>query len=268
MNCKFTNHRWHTVGMRYTCWVKNIVILSEQNRIITGTSGIHIAANTDYDVKGVVVENSIVQHFPSNIMSFFPNVNSIYFHGSKMKGIHQNDLRPFGYKLMLLHITESEIDVLEKNLFEFNPNLKFLAFSNQIKYVDANIFENLPRLITLLMPSNKCVNENADNNRENVLKLILKIKDQCFDNYMRLWQYQYLESEKFKLIEEIDNFKNENVNLKIQNGKLKNEMEILRKENDNLLAKLNNVNETCEFSLVTMNELIEDDIVCHKRKKN
>ncbi|KAG5669569.1 hypothetical protein PVAND_017456 [Polypedilum vanderplanki] len=90
-------------------------------------------------------DNGTFTKFPTEIQNFeiFKSVQYFCLIDSALTKIHQNDLKIFPH-LIILILDKNKIEFLEKNLFEFNPQLKKIIFeSSSLKHVDPSILSNL-----------------------------------------------------------------------------------------------------------------------------
>lgn len=73
-------------------------------------------------------------------------------------------MRQFGADLEFANFQSNEISYLDADLFEFNPNLKLLDFDkNPLKFIDLDFLENLKNLKSILYVdlggSNACISQ-------------------------------------------------------------------------------------------------------------
>lgn len=126
-----------------------------------------------------------IRYFPKGIEKFFPKLVGVMINHSNLKEIKQEDLKDL-HKIIFLDLSYNVIEILEKDLFKFNPLLKSIDLSeNMIKEIDGNVFENLNSLKTLNLHSNLCVIENAIV-RYKVEKLIKELKVICMKKNQKL----------------------------------------------------------------------------------
>jgi len=137
--CSFSvsSVQWGTLGKVYVCFVPNSPnITSLDAAQIDDTSGTHKAGYNDDNVVAISVYNkALVHYFPRGLNKFFKNLKGIEIHSTGLKEIHQSDLKDYP-KLINLWLWNSNLEIIEENLFEFNPNLEAINLnSNKISRI-------------------------------------------------------------------------------------------------------------------------------------
>jgi len=146
---------------------------------ITRVTGRHKRSKSNINVIGFLAGGSKMEVFPKRLLYYFWNLKAITIKSSAIKDIFQSDLKPFS-RLVFLHISESDIQVLEEGLFDFNVDLKFLGInSKKIIHIDPNVFDKLTKLRYFKFNSVPCVKKNVDNSESKLKAAIQKVKDQC-----------------------------------------------------------------------------------------
>lgn len=85
------------------------------------------------------------------------NLSSLIIHQSKLREIHQYNLEPFT-ELIYLSLAGNELQVIEKDLFKYNPNLIDISLEhNHIQHVEPNVFSDLKKLENIYFNYNPCV---------------------------------------------------------------------------------------------------------------
>ncbi|KAL7011925.1 hypothetical protein ACKWTF_014518 [Chironomus riparius] len=216
--CDYKAGAWGTLGTTYYCLVSNSAIITSPDEAqVYDISGTHLAGHNDDSVGAFYnVAKGQIHYFPRGIAKFLKNLKGIYFRGTGLKEIHQSDLRPYP-KLANLYLYISSLEVLEKDLFKFNPNLDYINLkSNKISHIDSNVFDNLPKLKTLYLESNNCVNMKAEDNPTEVQNIIKIVKSHCTN------------SDFSNLLQNVKNLEIELKNLNLE--KFKEKLEILEIE--------------------------------------
>lgn len=167
----------------YYCNVLNNFESTSDDFIINSVNGTHKEKMTNLDVRGFFIsgemEDKIVKVFPSNLSSFFPNLQRIHVKSCGLEKIDTENLQNFP-NLIYLNLYYNKIKRLEQDLFKFNPKLSHITLeSNLIEFIDYNEFDGLKKLTNLNLDRNKCIKDDAMGNRKKVLKLIEKIKEKC-----------------------------------------------------------------------------------------
>lgn len=191
--------------------------ITKPNAKLPSVTGNHIEGKSFLDVEGFNIFSTAneIRYFPK-IGEVFPHLKIVRLSAVEMIEIHQSDLKPL-IDLEFLNLAFNSIQFLEENLFEFNKNLKMIDFwMNKISYIAPNVFDNLINLNILWLLKNDCVSENVDD-RDNVLKLIKKVKVECgnsskFDEKLEkenftIWIESFKKSQDKKLDIEFLKFK-------------------------------------------------------------
>jgi len=117
-----------------------------------------------------------IQTFPKGLKSVFKNLKAFYVSGG-IKEIHQEDLSPYP-DLVVLILDHNRIEIVEKGLFDYNPNLEAISFwNNPIFHINMNVFDNLSKLRYYWMSG--CADVYTENNRAKVLSEITRAKILC-----------------------------------------------------------------------------------------
>lgn len=177
--CEFKISEDTYAGKIYACYADgNGKIWDLKSPEITYINGTHLAGKTDECVKEFVIHHSKVKYFPKNILSFFPNCESISIYPSEISKLSSADLEPYP-NLKSIYI-KSKIISIPGDLFKFNQNLVFVGFenNNHLQHVGENLLENLKQLKTAKFLANKCVNVLADT-PEKITSLKDTLVDDC-----------------------------------------------------------------------------------------
>lgn len=181
---------WGTLGTIYRCNVKNSVnITSLGEAEIDNVSEEHQPGyNNDNVVAFSINNNGQLHFFPRGLQTFFKNLKGIQIAKVGLKEIHQSDLKPFP-DLVNLHMWSGNLEILEKNLFEFNPKLEFITLYDQkISYIHPNMFDKLTKLRSLDLQLNACIKLSTSNITD-VHDVIRAAKAQCTNlDYLNLEQ--------------------------------------------------------------------------------
>jgi hypothetical protein len=162
----------------YTCEVVTGRIIDKLGRYVTQTTGDHLIGKANKDVGMFDARKVTIKYFPRNLHTHFPNLHQIFIE-RKLREITKEDLEPFP-KLIYLYLSFNEIEIIEKDLFIYNPELKLVFLNeNRIKYVDPNVFDNLSNLVYLGFDDNDCYSEIVENSRSGVRSLIENVKENC-----------------------------------------------------------------------------------------
>jgi len=194
--CNYNNLNFYTLNDLYTCDVTNNPnIINEQSAAVNSISGSHLTSKTNDDVAGLYLYNKVVNYFPKNLEKFFKILKLIYINGCGLKEVHQEDLKPF-VDLVFLYLGNNAIEIIEQDLFAYNPNLDFISFdNNKIVHIDSNVFDNLDKLSCFWFAGIPCFGQQASNTREKTVELISITKYKCKNSEIRTFEadIKYLE---------------------------------------------------------------------------
>lgn len=142
-------------------------------------TGSHSGGRINDIVLGIDFNRKTIRYFPHGLEKYFKDLRSIDIYTSKLKEIHQSDLKPFT-KLVTIYLRFNEIEILEEGLFDFNPDLEYISiYNNRISEIYPNIFDNLRKLTSLYLGSNNCINMDSDKDSEKTKNIIERVKRQC-----------------------------------------------------------------------------------------
>ncbi|XP_037051702.1 digestive cysteine proteinase 3-like [Bradysia coprophila] len=182
VRCEYQiSHGWKLIenpdNDPYGCFIKNTLNVNGKTSI-TSATGQH---NNGYDDSSVVALNiyeGTCEVIPSGFSSVFPNVEYFSVWSAKLKSVSSADIQQFS-KLREIWLYSNNLEYLESNLFEFNPNVQYINFnSNKIKYIGGNFFTNLPNLQKANFRDNPCTSSEANDGA--ALEAIKReIRQQC-----------------------------------------------------------------------------------------
>ena len=116
------------VGNKYRCFVKNNLVIDSPEKVqIDAVSGTHISRKSNDGEIYFHIDGKPIQYFPRGIEKFFRNLKGIAIWGTKIKEIHQEDLKPYK-NLNCLYVRSSNIGIIEEGLFDFNPDMEAIIF--------------------------------------------------------------------------------------------------------------------------------------------
>ncbi|CAG9810135.1 unnamed protein product [Chironomus riparius] len=247
------NYQFHQLNYIYHCETRTIMnIISPDNATITKVTGTALYRRTNDEVLGFVSwkEGKSIQYFPQGIDKFFKNLQMIYVEKGRLKEIHQADLKPFA-KLISLSLENNDIENIEDGLFDFNEKLEILWINyNKIMTVGSKVFENLPKMHSLYLKSNPCVDMEAYSNPSLVKMIIAFTTENCDDpKYIELrkkitslevdLKKSNFESSK-AILEKFQDFEKKLDDSRIEHFEaLRNNLELLHDKTDNMADKHN-----------------------------
>lgn len=103
-----------------------------------------------------------VEFLPRGIEKFFPQVQGISISNSKLKSITKHDLEAFK-DLKEFFLQQTELEALEKDVFEFNGELRGVSIKNnsKLRLVGEDILDSLSKLEVVNFQFNQCIDEIA-----------------------------------------------------------------------------------------------------------
>lgn len=107
-------------------------------------------------------ENS-VKFIPAGIKKKIPNLLAIEIKNSGLIHLEREDLRQFGDDLDRTHFEYNRLTALESNIFEYNPNMKYVSFNgNPLKFINQILFVNLKKfkLIYMRFKNSTCIDRS------------------------------------------------------------------------------------------------------------
>lgn len=125
-----------------------------------------------------------VNYIPKGLDKLFANLTGMRFELTKLKHVTKENLAPFPQLLMFASVS-NQVQFIEQDLFANNPNLKYVSFrANKITYIDPAVFDHLrPSLAQLYIDGTAitCGFPQATTNSA-VGKVLDKLKDSaCSD---------------------------------------------------------------------------------------
>lgn len=170
-----------TYSYSYGCFAARLYV-SAPNKVIANVTGKHSQRNSialeNSDVKYLKIDESIILYLPTGLESYFPKLQTFRMEHAKLREIHQKDLRGFE-ELERLYLEGNDIQVLEKELFKFNPSLRSIILKhNHLKHIDEKVFEELVQLEFLSLAANPCMPPNFMEIR-NIRTIAFIAKENC-----------------------------------------------------------------------------------------
>lgn len=226
INCDYKYIPWPIIGNTYTCQVKNLNV-TESNDSVLKVLGNHYNPLGNHHVRGFDIRAQTCYFFPLRIRNWFPNVEAIQIHNSRLKVITHADLQPF-IRLRVLHLSANQLTTLDNKLFEHNPNLVRIDFKHQkIKHIGYNILDFLDQLAMANFDESGCVNFYAQNGRQGVQDLKKEIRVNC--------------QPIAEMIAEVESLKEMVASLKSINEKTQEMIKHMNYDDDPRISKLNSM---------------------------
>ncbi|XP_037049116.1 digestive cysteine proteinase 1-like [Bradysia coprophila] len=167
VECEYrTSHGWKLLENQdpandpYGCYMKNTLNVNSKTSV-TRSTGQHDHHKDESDVAALSIYKSVCEIIPSGFNSVFPNVEFFAIGASKLKTVSSADLQQFK-KLREIWLYSNDLEYLESNLFEYTPHVEYINFNrNKIKFIGGNFFGNLPNLQKASFHDNVCTSREA-----------------------------------------------------------------------------------------------------------
>ena len=168
--------------MTYGCSLNtNINITSPETAEIGNFNGVHLSGKSNNDEISLTIADKHIEYFPRGLEKIFTNLIGIAVKSSKLKEVHQDDLKHFT-NLKLIKFEKNNIQVIEDGLFNHQSDIESIVIQEpNIVQISPTVFDNLSKLSTLELDGNKCINMHAKKNRTNVLEVIKSMKIACLN---------------------------------------------------------------------------------------
>lgn len=180
LKCNFSTIEFWQVGDFYAC--DGEMFLSGdvyRNRNITTMVGFHKLHRSNIDVRGVKFFHVDLNAMPKGIEKFFPNLEALWTELCGFTELSIEDFAPFK-KLRQVHFSKHKLQSLKANLFAQNPQMQHVSFSlNPLKHISVKTFSNLKNLESLYLLKSGCVDQQAENSKARVEKLIARLATDC-----------------------------------------------------------------------------------------
>jgi hypothetical protein len=159
LDCDYKDYKEYGYG----CWIQNSIENLKTDREISEVRGQHLSGKGIDDVKSFISYTKTLNFFPQNLTKFFKNIDTVWIQASKLQEISKKDLKQFGRNLRNLWLDWNEIEVIEGNLFEFNPNLEHISlYKNKMVHIGSGAFDRLEKLRELNLKGNPCTRRLPD----------------------------------------------------------------------------------------------------------
>lgn len=247
LNCDIKATGWYYLGNLQTNIVENVNI-TISNQIITTINGETSDQFGTRSEKALLFDNQNVYYMPKKVEDFFPYLEVLAIARCGLKSIRQSNLKPFG-KLKVLHLRENDIEILPKDLFEFNLELRFVNFDqNKIKYINLHVLDHLTNLDKAILLKNDCIDKYAKTSVE-VQEMRDMLKTQC----------QPTSSSEMEWLVKYEIETSRNIELSSLNFELSRELDTEKVINMKLITKL----KSCDSSL---NAAVRNLFMCHNQE--
>lgn len=158
LECEFGNEEWINLGIVFQCKVHGMQLTSRNS--ITEVVGAPFRPIRD--VKALDVQDQRCQFVPSDVQTFFPNVEGLQVANSELKELQNADMQQFP-NLKQLFMSENELQSLENDVFEPCPNIEYVNLGhNNIMHMGTDIFAPLKNLQYCNFAGNGCMDTKIE----------------------------------------------------------------------------------------------------------
>lgn len=175
LRCEFRLAVFAEVGNVYTCVAQ--VSSSGGSLAIENVTGDHMDGESNADVLGFSLLRRDMNFVPKGIVNFFPNLQALAFPFSNLFYVSAADL-PFP-DLLHFRVWSNQIYYLDSDLFRNNPKLRLIDFDrNSLQSVGPDLLTNLKDLRSVDFSNNICINQRATT-EEDIKNLNIQLPISC-----------------------------------------------------------------------------------------
>ncbi|KAL7014517.1 hypothetical protein ACKWTF_015980 [Chironomus riparius] len=206
VTCTYRTSTFWAAESMYNCYVANTLdIYQPEDAVIISATGIHSYGESSDSEVVFYTYNKNVHFFPLGLEKIYKNLNGIILYTEPIDFIQQSDLKAYT-KLIFIQLADTKIEILEDGLFDYNPQLKYLALNeNKIFHIGLTVFENLNNLISLNLDKNVCIKRKSEKSKSSTLELIKLVKSQCMSN-----EFFGIDEKFLKLEKQVENLNHKN----------------------------------------------------------
>lgn len=127
--------------------------------------GLHVDTSNIKELEVYVANNNFVKFVPANIKKMFPKLASISIMSCGLSHLEKGDLRQFGDDLYYVNFQRNKLTVLQGDLFEFNPKIKYIYLGhNPLQFVDSSFFQSFKNMNInhVMLVNSNCINQHSD----------------------------------------------------------------------------------------------------------
>ncbi|KAG5669494.1 hypothetical protein PVAND_017381 [Polypedilum vanderplanki] len=182
ISCKFLKTTHNAIGSVYRCDTTNI--LETLTTSVTSIIGTHLIDKNNNDVTAIKINGIRTLSFiPQNFSSFFPNIKSITFYNSAIKGLFGDEFDEFPKLEYIDFQANTNLTTISSRLFEKTPNMIHIWFyNNRIEKVGRDLFAwiDVSKLKYLGFTNSKCISQELNNASQSaIISLINEIRLKC-----------------------------------------------------------------------------------------
>jgi Leucine-rich repeat (LRR) protein len=175
--CDHQINTWTNLGSIDECIVRRVSVPSTDVSIDSATFRWSSVDKDDIE-SFYIYKSPECKFIPKGIETQFKNIKVLVVAYTGLTVLRQEDLKPLT-KLQNLYVDNNHLEVLDGDLFAFNPNIDYLNFSNnQIKTIIAETFLSLKTIKWIDFSKNICIDRKAETNNE-IIGLLIAMKINC-----------------------------------------------------------------------------------------
>lgn len=242
--------QWTTLGSTYTCDTITITIDVTNRESITVVNGTHQGGRTNADVLGFRILNKGLEHFPINIVRYFPNIRGLDFRENSISYVNSQHLFQLP-NLVDLSLLSNKLTSLDSNLFSVHAMQVINFMNNNITHVGHEFV--LPNNANGFIDfrNNPCINRRVTTPSE-ITALRISLLENCQPSWLRNVTIQTeslvnrtdgIEQSHSEMDGEVKSLTNAVAQLKDRNLQLMTEVAELRESNVELTNDVTNVQE-------------------------
>lgn len=180
LKCTFKDHSSYW-GQKYACVVSELTT-SLTNRIVTEIQGTHMEGRTHDDVVKVFAEHQHCPYLPTNLGTFFKNLEVLYVMKSNVSQLTTDDLTGLT-KLKLFDVSYNPITLLRHDFFKGHESIEIISFYDcQLRMVEKGSLAPLVNLKEGHFEFNPCINFRGDD-ESRLPALIKEIHQNCQEGH-------------------------------------------------------------------------------------
>lgn len=248
IECKtIKTDKWHSLSRNFVVCLNmaaSNMIVDEPNVQIDSVETI------DNEIEALDLRSAKLKFMPDGIKKKIPKLKAFRIMSSGLTYVDSENMKQFGIDLLYMNLKDNKITVLDADLFQYNPNLRFIKLDNNpLKFIGPDFFTNLQflkQIYSVAMTGCECISQTLQGSDGQRLETFIWIIGKCNDtaawheNYLKLPEItrKMRESEKIQslsrkvseLTQKVENHEKEKENLAVRLGREIEKMRIKMEE--------------------------------------